>query len=248
MRKNLLRAAISFAIFCAMSFTLAGTIQHPKESTEYQFTQNDQSIMALAKGRSIHAENVLFSQGGQSAILTEFNRRPAILFENTASSTAFSTNYTIFIKNRGVHIDCIYSEIRSFLNGATTRKAICGLETPLNENYTDLAYESSDKWILEANQISIDPLFSGLPVEQVVGKVGSIDVILKYNSVDELISSTPETWLSKNYKKKLLTNKKTYLVFDKNLKGTLWVEIHDEENPTFLYPEELNFLFNGEAD
>ena len=124
--------------------------------------------------------------------------------------------YTLALKDKVPVINCAYFNIRNGQNGASIRKAVCNLDTPLSNENQNLISTYSDKWIEASNAVSLQSVMAEppQPADAPLGRLGEIDVALRYSSVDELMSATPKTIATAGAKTHEVSSGNTYLVYD----------------------------------
>ena len=148
--------------------------------------------------------------------LVSFNGAPALAYENTAASTSFEVFYTLALKDKVPVIDCAYGNIRNGQNGASIRKAVCNLDKPLSSEYQDLIFAYSDKWIDASNAVSLQSVMAepSQPADAPLGRLGEVDVALRYSSVDELMSAAPKTIATAGTRTHEVSSGNAYFVYD----------------------------------
>lgn len=163
--------------------------------------------------------------------LVSFNGAPALTYENTASSTSFEVFYTLALKDKVPVIDCVYGNIRNAQNGVSIRKAVCNLNKPLSSEYQDLIFAYSDKWIDTSNAVSLQSVMAepSQPADAPLGRLGEVDVTLRYSSVDELMSAAPKTIATAGEKSHEVSSGNAYFVYDAD--GATPLALDVETNP-----------------
>ncbi|MGB4074334.1 hypothetical protein [Pseudomonas sp.] len=163
--------------------------------------------------------------------LISFNGAPALTYENTASSTSFEVFYTLGLKDNVPVINCLYGNIRNAQNGVSIRKAVCNLDKPLSSEYQDLIFAYSDKWIDASNAVSLQSVMAepSEPADVPLGRLGEVDVALRYSSVDELMSATPKTIVTAAAKNHEVSSGNAYFVYDAD--GTTPLALDVETDP-----------------
>lgn len=133
--------------------------------------------------------------GQTTRALVSFNGAPALVYENSGSSTSFEVFYTLALKEKAPVIDCLYGNIRNGQNGVSIRKAVCNLNKPLSSEYQDLIFAYSDKWIEASNSVSLQSVMAepSQPADAPLGRLGEVDIVLRYSTVDELMSAGGKT-------------------------------------------------------
>lgn len=220
-------------IFCVLYSTLATASTEElrfenKGKLEIYSVDDDKRTLSIKTSNTENKfENILGVDGESFRGLTRFNNGPALFYENTASSTSFSIYYTLKTKEQSTVIDCLYSNIRHARNGVSIRKAVCSLDKPLTSNYHDIVYEYSNSWIDDFNVFEISPLTDEPPrsVDLPIGKLGEAQVILQYESIDDLLSETPNTLLIKDKKNYSMGRGLAYLVYDANSRDPIAIDI-----------------------
>jgi hypothetical protein len=154
--------------------------------------------------------------GQTSRALVSFNGAPALTYESAGSNTHFEVFYTLALKGKAPVIDCVYGNIRNGQNGASIRKAVCNLDKPLSSEYQDLIFAYSEKWIEASNAVSLQSVMTEPPqtADAPLGRLGEVDVALRYSSVDELMSAAPKTIATAAGKTHEVSSGNAYLVYD----------------------------------
>lgn len=230
-------SAITFLCFFFFCFSVnikAETFEFERGGKIEVYSSDHQkgSLEIQIGGELQRFDNVLGAKGGTFRGLTEFNGNPSLFYETTASSTPFTVFYLLKVDNHVPVIDCLYSEIRNAQNGATIRNAVCNLEMPLAPDYHELVYRYSDTWINETNSADFAPVMAQppTPVDVLSGCANTVKVISRYSSVDDLVSSTPETWVIQGAKSHSLGKGNVYSVFDKDGLTFLGLDIEKSES------------------
>lgn len=163
--------------------------------------------------------------------LVTFNGVPALTYENTASRTSFEVFYTLELKDKVPVIDCAYGNIRNAQNGASIRKAVCNLDKPLSSEYQDLIFAYSDKWIEASNAVSLQSVMAepSQAADASLGRLGEVDIALRYSSVDELMSAAPKTIATASGKAHEVSSGNAYFVYDAD--GTTPLALDVETDP-----------------
>jgi hypothetical protein len=176
--------------------------------------------------------NIVGYAGQTSRTLASFNGAPALTYENTASSTSFEVFYTLALKDKVPIIDCLYGNIRNAQNGVSIRKAVCNLNKPLSSKYQDLVFAYSDKWIEASNAVSLQSVMAepAQPADAPLGRLGEVDVALRYSTVDELMSAAPKTIATVGAKTHEISSGNAYFVYDAD--GTTPLALDVETDPT----------------
>lgn len=208
-----------------LSLALATTVQ----ARTYTVTANRGGITETYQGNmdtgeltiswgqktKVFADTVGYA-GQTSRALVSFNGAPALTYRNAGSNTSFEVFYTLALKEKGPVINCAYANIRNGQNGASIRKAVCNLDKPLSSEYQDLIFAYSDKWIEASNAVSLQSVMSepSQPADAPLGRLGKVDVALRYSSVDELISATPKTIATTGTETHEVSSGNAYFVYD----------------------------------
>lgn len=176
------------------------------------------------------AETVGYA-GQTSRTLVSFNGAPALTYSNAGSNTSFEVFYTLALEDNVPVINCVYGNIRNGQNGASIRKAVCNLNKPLSSEYQDLIFAYSDKWIEASNAVSLKSLLAepSQPADAPLGRLGEIDVALRYSTVDELISAEPKTIATAGEKTHEVSSDNAYFVYDAD--GTTPLALDVEMDP-----------------
>jgi hypothetical protein len=163
-----------------------------------------------------------FFSGQNSRTLVSFNGAPALAYENTASSTSFEVLYTLSLKDKVPVIDCVYGNIR---------KALCNLNQPLSSDYQDLVFAYSDKWSEASNTASLQSVMDELSqaADAPLGRLGEVDMALRYDSLDALLGATPKTIATASGKTHEVSSGNAYFVYDAD--GTTPLALDVETDP-----------------
>lgn len=223
-----------------LSLALTATVQAQTKTltfdrggqTETYQANIDTGELSISWGREtkVFAETV--GTAGQTfKTLVTFNGAPALTYENTASSTSFEVFYTLALKNKVPVIDCAYGNIRNAQNGVSIRKAVCNLDKPLSSEYQDLIFAYSDKWIEASNAVSLQSVMAepSQAADAPLGRLGEVDIALRYSSVDELMSATPKTIATAGAKTHEVSSGNAYFVYDAD--GTTPLALDVETDP-----------------
>lgn len=185
--------------------------------SEIYTADNESGLLEIEwKGSSVTFPAVVGGNGETYRALVNFNAGPALYYENSASSTSFQAYYTLKIENDTPIVDCIYGNIRNAQNGVSIRKAVCNLNYPLASDYQNLIFPYSDKWLGESNIINIAKLISepSEPVDVPVGNIGEANVVLRYDTLDDLVSATPRTLVTHGATSQDLGTAIVFFVYD----------------------------------
>lgn len=160
--------------------------------------------------------NLVGYAGQTTRALVSFNGAPALVYENAGSITSFEVFYTLALKEKVPVIDCLYGNIRNGQNGVSIRKAVCNLNKPLSSEYQDLISKYSDKWIEASNAISLQSVMAepSQPADAPLGRLGEVDVVLRYSTLDELMSAAPKTIATLGKKTHEVSNGNAYFVYE----------------------------------
>jgi hypothetical protein len=223
-----------------LSLALAATAQAQTNTltfdrggvTETYQANADTGDLTIRWGQETKVFADIVGTAGQTfKTLVTFNGVPALTYENTASSTSFEVFYTLELKDKVPIIDCMYGNIRNAQNGASIRKAVCNLDKPLSSEYQDLIFAYSDKWIDASNAVSLQSVMAepSQPADAPLGRLGEVDVALRYSSVDELMSATPKTIALVGTKTHEVSSGNAYFVYDAD--GTTPLTLDVETDP-----------------
>lgn len=186
-------------------------------STETYRADMDTGELTISRGTEIKVFADLVGYAGQaSRALVSFNGAPTLTYRNAGSNTSFEVFYTLTIKDNVPVINCVYGNIRNGQNGASIRKAVCNLDKPLSSEYQDLVFAYSDKWIEASNTISLQSVMAepSQPADAPLGRLGEVDIVLRYSTVDELMSATPKTIATAAAKTHEVSSGNAYFVYD----------------------------------
>lgn len=192
----------------------------------------DSGELTISRGKETKVFADIVGYAGQtSRALVSFNSAPALTYENAGSNTHFEVFYTLTFKEKVPFIDCVYGNIRNGQNGASIRKAVCNLDKPLSSEYQDLIFLYSDKWIKASNTVSLQSVMAepSQAADAPLGRLGEVDVVLRYNSVDELMSAAPKTIATAGGKTYEVSCGNVYFVYDAD--GTTPLSLDVETDP-----------------
>lgn len=175
--------------------------------------------------------NILGYAGQASRVLVSFDGAPALTYRNAGSNTSFEVFYTLTLKDSVPVINCAYFNIRNGQNGASIRKAVCNLDKPVSSEYQDLISAYSDKWIEASNEVSLKSVTIAPPkvADAPLGRLGEINVALRYSTVEELLAAAPKTIATAGTKTHELTSGNAYFVYDAD--GTTPMRLDIEMDP-----------------
>jgi len=215
----------TLSVTLLLSLVLATTVQ----ARMYAVTANRGGVTETYQGNmdtgeltiswgqktKVFAETVGYA-GQTSRALVSFNGAPALTYRNAGSNTSFEVFYTLALKDGVPVIDCVYGNIRNAQNGASIRKAVCNLDKPLSSEYQDLVFAYSDKWIEASNAVSLQSVMAepSQPADAPLGRLGEVDVALRYSTVDELMSAAPKTIATTGTKTHEVSSGNVYFVYD----------------------------------
>lgn len=200
--------------------------------TETYRADMDTGELTIKWGKKTKAFAGTVGYAGQaSRSLVSFNGAPALAYSNAGSNTSFNVFYTLAIKNDVPVINCVYGNIRNGQNGASIRKAVCNLNKPLSSEYQDLSFFYSDNWIDASNTVSLRSVMAdpSQPADAPLGRLGEVDVVLRYSTVDELMSATPKTIATAREKTYEVSSGNAYFVYDAD--GTTPLALDVEMDP-----------------
>lgn len=219
-----MRPLIAFAIFIVAALA---TTTHAKpytiainraDSSESYTADIESGILIIERsGETITTlPNIVGYTGQITRALTSFNNGPALSYENSGSNTYFEVFYTLTLNKSTPLIDCAYANIRNGQNGVSVRKAVCNLEAPLSNNYQDLIFKYSDAWIDASNKVSLQSIMDEPSKAALVllGSLGEVNLSLRYESIEDLMSATPGTIATKGGEFHEVTAGNAYLVYD----------------------------------
>jgi hypothetical protein len=201
-------------------------------STETYRADMKTSELTISRGTQTKVFADLVGYAGQtSRALVSFNGAPALTYSNAGSNTSFEVFYTLELKDNVPVIHCVYGNIRNGQSGASIRKAVCNLNKPLSSEYQDLIFFYSDKWIEASNSVSLQSVMAELsqPADAPLGRLGEVDVALRYSTVDEFISAAPKTIAIEGKKTHEVSSGNAYFVYDAD--GTTPLALDVETDP-----------------
>ncbi len=218
MKYPLITAILSFLLLSEPIQAASSIMKFERGNrTEIYTANNESGLLEIEwEGASNRFTAAVGSSGETYRTLVKFNEGPALYYENAASSTSFQVYYTLKIENDTPVVDCIYGNIRNAQNGASIRKAVCNLNYPLISDYQNLIFPYSDKWIGESNIVNFEKLMSepSQPVDIPVGSMGEVNVVLRYDTLDDLISATPRTLMIQGAASQYLGTAIAFFVYD----------------------------------
>ncbi|UVO18259.1 hypothetical protein [Stutzerimonas stutzeri] len=219
-----MRLLLAFSIFIASALVTTTyakpyTISVNRADSSESYTADIESgiLMIERRGETITKLPDIVGHTGQiTKTLTSFNNGPALSYENSGSNTYFEIFYTLTLKKGTPFIDCAYANIRNGQNGVSVRKAVCNLEAPLSNNYQDLIFSYSDAWIDASNEVSLQSIMNEPSKAALVllGPLGEVNLSLRYESIEDLMSASPRTIATKGGKLLEVTAGNAYLVYD----------------------------------
>ncbi|WPC05250.1 hypothetical protein SBP02_00430 [Pseudomonas benzenivorans] len=224
----LISLALASAIY-AQTYTV--TVNRGEVTETYQGNMDTGELtISWGKETKVFADIVDYA-GQTSRTLVSFNGAPALSYENAGSNTHFEVFYTLSLKEKVPFIDCMYGNIRNGQNGASIRKAVCNLDKPLSSEYQDLIFSYSDKWIEASNTVPLQSVIADPPqaADAPLGRLGEVDVTLRYHSVDELMSAAPKTIATAGGKTHEVSSGNVYFVYDAD--GTTPLSLDVETDP-----------------
>lgn len=233
MKYPLITAILSFLLLSEPIQAASSVMKFERGNRTEVYTANNESGLLKIEweGASNRFPAAVGSSGETYRTLVNFNEGPALYYENAASSTSFQVYYTLKIENDTPVVDCIYSSIRNAQNGASIRKAVCNLNNPLTNDYQNLIFIYSDKWISESNAVNFEKLMSepAKPVDIPVGSLGEVDVVLRYDTLDDLVSASPRTLVMQGAASQDLGTVSAFFVYD--VDGTTPLGLDVERSP-----------------
>lgn len=224
----LLALAISTTTL-AETYTVTAKSGEGHESYQADMITGDLTISWGSKTKLI-ADMVGYA-GQTTRALVSFNGNPALTYENPGANTHFEVFYTLAMRNDAPVIDCAYFNIRNGLNGVSIRKATCNLNKPLSNKNQDLISTYSDRWLDASNTVSLQSVLTepSKPAEAPVGRLGEVEIVLRYGSVGELMSATPKTIAIAGSKIHEVSSGNAYLVYDADATTPMALDV--ETNP-----------------
>ena len=114
----------------------------------------------------------------------------------------------------------------------TRGDSVCNLNKPLSSEYKDLIFAYSNKWLDASHAVSLQSVMAepSLPADAPLGRLGEVDVALRYSSVDELMSAAPKTIATARKKTHEVSSGNAYFVYDAD--GTTPLALDVETDPT----------------
>lgn len=229
--KAVFKALLIYSIVISTSYAREITLTYNKNGeTTYIADLSSGTLSIKWDGQERKVNNIVGIEGQSSTTLLKFNDQPALHFSNTASSTSFDIYYTLHKTNKTIYIDCIYADISSHINGVTTRKGVCKLNIELKENFQDMAYDYTDKWLATANTASLSSLFepSEIPVKILLGEIQKSTIYSFYSSQTDALERSPSTIIVDSGKTLSLGKKRCFLIYKAdNLNFPTSLEVED---------------------
>lgn len=187
-------------------------------------------------------KDITKSKDGVYRDLIQTNRTPALFTSGGADII-----YTLKEKNGKIIIDCAIAETRSNQTGISIRKSMCDINKELNADYAELGYIYTDQWKNEASSIDITKLTQNMePLDIIKGNLNGIEIHERYNTLSQLLNTTPETYLKKGRNCYNIPNNKTFINYSTtNPNQPMNISVlTDAENYEFnVYkPKDLNSL------
>lgn len=232
--KNALFATLLLALALATSaYAQKETLTFTRNGTTETYQENMESgELTVSWGTETMVLADIVGYAGQtSRALVAFNGTPALTYETSGLNTSFEVFYTLALRDIGPVIDCIYGNIRNGQNGASIRKAVCNLNKPLSSEYQDLIFAYSDSWIESSNAVSLQSVLGepSQPADVPLGRLGEVDVVLRYSTIDELMSAAPKTIAVAGEKTYEVSSGNAYFVYDAD--GSTPLALDVEMNP-----------------
>jgi hypothetical protein len=186
-------------------------------ATETYQGNMDTGELTISWGQETKVFADIVGYAGQTTrALVSFNGTPALTYENAGSNTHFEVFYTLALKDNVPVINCAYANIRNGQNGASIRKAVCNLDTALSSEYENLISPYSDKWLDASTAMPTKPLMAepSKPLDVPLGRLGVVDIALRYDSLDVLLGATPKTIATTGSKTHEVSSGNAYFVYD----------------------------------
>ncbi len=228
--KVIFKALLIYGIVISTSYAREITLTYNKNGeTTYIADLSSGTLSVKWDEQERKINNIVGIKGQSYTTLLKLNDRPALHHSNAASSTSFDIYYTLHKKDDAIYIDCIYADISSHINGVTTRKGVCELNVELKENFQDLAYTYTDKWLETANKANLSSLFESpeTPVKISLGEIQKSTIYSFYSSQTDALERNPSTIIVDNGKTSSLGKKRCFLIYkadNLNLPTSLEVE------------------------
>lgn len=208
------------------------TVTTNESGAEIYQANTDTGELIINYGQKTKILTDIVGQAGQtSRTLISFNGTPALTYENAGSNTSFEVFYTLALKDKIPIINCAYTNIRNGQNGTSIRKAVCNLNTPLTSDYQNLIFPYSDKWLAASSAVSLQSVMSepSQPADMPLGRLGEVDIALRYNSLEELMSAAPKTIATAGGNTHEVTSGTAYFVYEAD--GTTPLSLDVETAP-----------------
>ncbi|ANE75592.1 hypothetical protein [Dickeya solani] len=108
-----------------------------ESNINYGYDKNKGEIYAVSeKGKGVlnFEENYT---GNPAVSFGFFNNKPSIIV-SARSLHDYTAYMTLQFKNGNFYADCLYVDIKSKQNGVASKEGLCGLNTPVSDDYMDL--------------------------------------------------------------------------------------------------------------
>lgn len=202
----------------------------------FNMSKSESTLTIGFNGKTYQYKDVIGIEGQVYKNFVIFNNQPALWYSSITSKNNYDIYYTLILKNNGVFIDCAYANISFSDYNMVINRAVCGLNTELNADYSDLIYSFANKWEDDiSSQIRSLKVSSGDSL--LLGKIDDISILINYNINKELDSDIADITFSLKHKKYKPLHKKIYLVSFTNAPDKL-VELDEvidkEEKKSFI--------------
>ncbi|WP_156428983.1 hypothetical protein [Pseudomonas oryzihabitans] len=188
---------------------------------------DQRDIIFKSRDKTLRYRNIIGYKDGSFRDLIKINSTPSLY-----SSADGENYYTLKAEGNEIKVDCLYSDVRNPFNGIRIRKGICGLNQNLNSEYTDSAFNLTDKWQSETSNIDTSLLIErGEPVEVLVSENSEIKISQRYSELSDLENSTPDAIVEVSNSCFNLGKRRLYVVSHKlsHELEAVFIEPHGEE-------------------
>lgn len=176
---------LSLTVF-TLSIAILSLSAHSNEITAKKINERD--VIFKVGNNSLRYDNIVGEMKGSFRDLIKIDSKPSLF-----SAAQGENYYTLNSEGKNMKIDCLYSNLRSPLNGVRIRKGICGIDSLLDSKYTESAFEYTDAWQSEVSQVDTTALLEhGTPIDILVSKDSKIEIRQIYSKKSDLEDSTPD--------------------------------------------------------
>ncbi|MCR4538204.1 hypothetical protein NUV89_07345 [Pseudomonas sp. 18.1.10] len=189
------------------------------------------SVVLYDEGRERIYEDIVGDKEGFGRSLISVNGASALHV-----SSRYDYFYTLVVQEGRVFVDCAYFDVRNSYNGAKASGGVCGLNTPLNNDYDEIAQVYSNEW--RSSIFSFDTravVESGQGRDFLLGRIGEVEIFDRYVSADALKNALPQKIIRSrsgcfNFREAV----GFLILLDKNESGFKYLDVLRSEEPMLL--------------